>query len=233
MAARMDAQLAILEAKERVDAGAGGQGRPHAVVLLRLPAQHLHRRAGRLARDGRHRLPLHGDLDGPRHHRLHADGRRGRAVGRASSRSPPSKHVFANLGDGTYFHSGLLAIRQSIAAGVNITYKILYNDAVAMTGGQQVGERPEGHSVLQIAHSLMAEGVREDGRSSPTSPRSTTAAKLPPGVDVHHRDELDRDPARAARDQGRHRHHLRPDLRHREAPPAQARHHGRSGRCAW
>src|SRR5256885_8172962 len=68
-------------------------------------------------------------------------------------------HVFANLGDGTYFHSGLLAIRQSIAAGVNITYKLLYNDAVAMTGGQRVGERPEGHSVLQIMNSLKSEGV--------------------------------------------------------------------------
>ena len=73
------------------------------------------------------------------------------------------QHIFANLGDGTYFHSGLLAIRQSIAAGVNITYKILYNDAVAMTGGQQVGERPEGHSVLQIMQSLMAEGVTQAG----------------------------------------------------------------------
>jgi indolepyruvate ferredoxin oxidoreductase len=101
------------------------------------------------------------------------------------------KHVFANLGDGTYFHSGLLAIRQSIAAGVNITYKILYNDAVAMTGGQQVGERPEGHSVIQIAHSLLAEGVTREVIVT-DEPEKYTVAKLPPGVEVHHRDELDR-----------------------------------------
>src|SRR5688572_22400922 len=101
------------------------------------------------------------------------------------------QHVFANLGDGTYFHSGLLAIRQSIAAGVNITYKILYNDAVAMTGGQQVGERPEGHSVIQIAHSLMAEGVTREVIVT-DEPEKYTVAKLPPGVQVHHRDELDR-----------------------------------------
>jgi len=69
------------------------------------------------------------------------------------------KHVFANMGDGTWFHSGILAIRQSVAAGVNITYKILYNDAVAMTGGQRVGERPEGLSVAQIVKSCVAEGV--------------------------------------------------------------------------
>ncbi|MDB5883231.1 MAG: putative indolepyruvate ferredoxin oxidoreductase, alpha and beta subunit [Ramlibacter sp.] len=101
------------------------------------------------------------------------------------------QHVFANLGDGTYFHSGLLAIRQSIAAGVNITYKILYNDAVAMTGGQQVGERPEGHSVTQIAHSMMAEGaVRVVVVTD--EPEKYVSAKLPPGVQVQHRDELDR-----------------------------------------
>ncbi|MBG9388847.1 indolepyruvate ferredoxin oxidoreductase family protein [Caenimonas aquaedulcis] len=101
------------------------------------------------------------------------------------------QHVFANLGDGTYFHSGLLAIRQSIASGVNITYKVLYNDAVAMTGGQQVGERPEGHSVIQIAHSLMAEGVSRLVVVT-DEPEKYTVAKLPPGVEVHHRDELDR-----------------------------------------
>ncbi len=101
------------------------------------------------------------------------------------------KHLFANLGDGTYFHSGLLAIRQSIAAGVNITYKILYNDAVAMTGGQQVGERPEGHSVTQIMKSVLAEGatklviVTDD-------PGKYDGVALEAGVTVQHRDELDR-----------------------------------------
>ncbi|NBO19781.1 MAG: indolepyruvate ferredoxin oxidoreductase family protein, partial [Proteobacteria bacterium] len=67
-----------------------------------------------------------------------------------------TKHIFANLGDGTYFHSGVLAIRQAIAAKVNITYKILYNDAVAMTGGQAVdGEMP----VYRVAQQCIAEGV--------------------------------------------------------------------------
>ena len=99
-------------------------------------------------------------------------------------------HVFANLGDGTYFHSGLLAIRQAIAAGVNITYKILYNDAVAMTGGQQVGERPEGHSVLQIMQSLVAEGVSKLVIVT-DEPEKYDGAKLLGGVTVHHRDELD------------------------------------------
>lgn len=101
------------------------------------------------------------------------------------------QHIFANLGDGTYFHSGSLAIRQSIASGVNITYKVLYNDAVAMTGGQQVGERPEGHSVFQIMKSLVSEGVAKLVIVT-DQPEKYDGKVLEPGVTVHHRDELDR-----------------------------------------
>jgi len=101
------------------------------------------------------------------------------------------KHIFANLGDGTYFHSGSLAIRMSIAAGVNITYKLLYNDAVAMTGGQQVGERPEGHSVMQIQKSMVAEGVKKVVIVT-DEPEKYQGAALEAGITVHHRDELDR-----------------------------------------
>ena len=101
------------------------------------------------------------------------------------------QHIFANLGDGTYFHSGILAIRQSIAAGVNITYKLLYNDAVAMTGGQPVGERPEGHSVLQIAQSMQAEGAQRITVVT-DEPEKYEGVGLVDGVAVFHRDELDR-----------------------------------------
>jgi indolepyruvate ferredoxin oxidoreductase len=100
------------------------------------------------------------------------------------------QHVFANLGDGTYFHSGILAVRQSIAAGVNITYKILYNDAVAMTGGQQVGERPEGHSVVQIAQSMRAEGASKIVVVT-DEPDKYNGVRLADGVQVLHRDSLD------------------------------------------
>ncbi|MDC1310921.1 indolepyruvate ferredoxin oxidoreductase family protein [Burkholderiales bacterium] len=68
------------------------------------------------------------------------------------------KHVFANLGDGTYFHSGSLAIRAALAAGINITYKILYNDAVAMTGGQPIDGTL---TVPMIANQLYSEGIKE------------------------------------------------------------------------
>lgn len=101
------------------------------------------------------------------------------------------QHMFANLGDGTYFHSGLLAVRQSIAAGVNITYKILYNDAVAMTGGQQVGERPEGHSVVQIAQSMRAEGAVKITIVTDEPEKYATVQGLPSGIAIQHRDTLD------------------------------------------
>jgi indolepyruvate ferredoxin oxidoreductase len=96
-------------------------------------------------------------------------------------------HVFQNLGDGTYYHSGLLAIRAAVASGANITYKILFNDAVAMTGGQPV-DGPL--SVPMIAHQLASEAlakitvVTDDVEKYPT-------ADFPEGVLVHHRDELD------------------------------------------
>ncbi|RRB80736.1 pyruvate ferredoxin oxidoreductase, partial [Escherichia coli] len=74
----------------------------------------------------------------------------------ASSKFTGNSHVFPNLGEGTYYHSGSMAIRQSIASKANITYKILYNDAVAMTGGQ----RHDGDlSPQQITFQLHAEGI--------------------------------------------------------------------------
>ncbi|MFZ5662630.1 MAG: indolepyruvate ferredoxin oxidoreductase family protein [Pseudomonadota bacterium] len=97
-------------------------------------------------------------------------------------------HVFQNLGDGTYFHSGSLAIRQSIAAGVNITYKILYNDAVAMTGGQPVDGVL---SVPQIAHQVRAEGVQTIVVLSDDIEKWSDRSIFPSGVEFFDRKELD------------------------------------------
>ena len=96
-------------------------------------------------------------------------------------------HVFANLGDGTYFHSGLLAIRAAVAAGVNITYKILYNDAVAMTGGQAV-DGPL--SVARITHQCAAEGVAAIAVVS-DDPSQHRRRELAAGTRLLHRDGLD------------------------------------------
>jgi indolepyruvate ferredoxin oxidoreductase len=105
----------------------------------------------------------------------------------ASSRFTGNGHIFQNLGEGTYYHSGSMAIRQAIAAGANITYKILFNDAVAMTGGQPV-DGPI--SVHAIAHSVRAEGVARIALVS-DDPSSFAAADLPNGVTIHPREEMD------------------------------------------
>jgi indolepyruvate ferredoxin oxidoreductase len=99
-----------------------------------------------------------------------------------------TKHVFQNLGDGTYFHSGSLAIRQAIAAKVNITYKILYNDAVAMTGGQPVDGTL---TVPDIAHQVRSEGVQTIVVVSDDVAKWSRPEIFPAGVEFVHRDELE------------------------------------------
>jgi indolepyruvate ferredoxin oxidoreductase len=97
-------------------------------------------------------------------------------------------HVFQNLGDGTYIHSGSLAIRAARAAGVNITFKILYNDAVAMTGGQSLDGAP---TVGTMARQVQAEGV-EKVVIVTDEPHKYPAGFIPRGVRVYHRHDLQR-----------------------------------------
>jgi len=96
-------------------------------------------------------------------------------------------HAFVNLGDGTYQHSGILAIRQAVAAGTTVTYKLLYNGAVAMTGGQPVEGGP---SVAQIARQLAAEGVARIAVVADDAARLPPPSELPPGVECGGRDQL-------------------------------------------
>jgi indolepyruvate ferredoxin oxidoreductase len=98
------------------------------------------------------------------------------------------KHVFQNLGDGTYVHSGSLAIRAAAISGVNITYKILYNDAVAMTGGQAA----EGNfSVAQISRQVASEGARKIVVVTDEPDKYPKGSDFAPGTEIRHRDDLD------------------------------------------
>lgn len=99
------------------------------------------------------------------------------------------KHIFANLGDGTYHHSGLLAIRQAISAKANITYKILYNDAVAMTGGQPLDDQL---TPWQIAQQLAGEGVVTIKVVSDEPDKYSSDIVWPKGTTFDHRDDLDK-----------------------------------------
>ncbi len=97
-------------------------------------------------------------------------------------------HVFQNIGDGTYYHSGLLAVRAAAASGVNVTYKILYNDAVAMTGGQPV-DGPL--TVPQITLQVYSEGAKKIAVVTDEPEKYASTVEWAPGVTIHHRDDYD------------------------------------------
>ncbi len=96
-------------------------------------------------------------------------------------------HVFQNLGDGTYNHSGYMAIRASIASNTNITYKILFNDAVAMTGGQA---NDGGLTVPQVARQVAAEGAKRVVVVTDEPDKYPSGTAWPTGLTIHHRDDL-------------------------------------------
>ncbi|MCG3170920.1 MAG: hypothetical protein CALGDGBN_02491 [Pseudomonadales bacterium] len=116
----------------------------------------------------------------------HMGGEGATWIGQAPFTDTP--HVFQNLGDGTYFHSGILAIRAAVAARVAITYKILYNDAVAMTGGQPIDGTL---SVAQIVEQLQGEGVGRIALVSDDPHRYARDVRGFRALTIHHRDELD------------------------------------------
>jgi indolepyruvate ferredoxin oxidoreductase len=191
-AARMDARIALIEAKERsmvvqsVDSGERTpffcSGCPHN-TSTRVPEG-----SRAVAGIGCHYMAVWMDRSTVTFSQMGGEGVSW--VGQAAFTT--DKHVFANLGDGTYFHSGLLAIRQSIAAKVNITYKILFNDAVAMTGGQPIDGTLK---VPEMTRELDAEGavkicvVTDEPQKYENS---EVAKRLAGGVSVHHRDDLDK-----------------------------------------
>ena len=194
IAARIDARLAVLDAQERATQTLLLQSSPDASRQPWFCSGCPHNTSTRVPEGSRamagigcHFMTIWMDRDTMGFTQMGGEG----VPWMGQQPFSHDQHMFANLGDGTYFHSGILAIRQSIAAGVNITYKILYNDAVAMTGGQQVGERPEGHSVVQIAQSMRAEGAVKITIVTDEPEKYAGVKGLPEGIAIQHRDTLD------------------------------------------
>ena len=180
-----------LRAERAGNAGRGAQQSPRADaqsgVLRRMSAQPFDPCPRGQPGARRHRLPLDGDAGQPAADRDRlAHGRRGNDVARPTA-VHPQDHVFANIGDGTYAHSGSLAIRQAIAADVPITYKILFNGFVSMTGGQPI---EGGMTPVQILAELAAEGVKKMALVV-DDPDRYAGVPLPPGVSLRHRDAMD------------------------------------------
>jgi len=134
---------------------------------------------------GCHTLAIHMDRKAGAY--THMGGEGGTWIGQAPFTT--AKHMFQNIGDGTYFHSGYMAIRAAIAAKVNITYKILYNDAVALTGGQPL----DGDLMpWDITHQLWAEGVKRIAVVTDEPDKYSGSVTWAPGAKIHHRRELER-----------------------------------------
>ena len=192
----------------------------HAVFLLRLPAQHLDRGAGRHARLCRHRLPFHGAVDGPQHARLHPDGRRGRQLdrrgavlqARACVPEPRRRHL-----------QPLRLSRDPRRDRVRRQHHL--QDPLQRRGrhDRRPDERRRAHG-RQIARQVAAEGAKRIVVVTDEPGKYTSKTRMAGGITIHHRDDLDAVQTRAGRDSGRHGADLRSDLRGREAPPAQARH---------
>ena len=187
---RIEKRLAFLESKEKRACSPAPRCGAGAPLLLRVPAQHLDHEPSRgEPRLGRDRLPLHGLVADPDDDRdLQPDGRRGCRLG-SDRRPSPRPNTFSPISaTARTQHSGLLAIRQAVAANVPITYKILYNDAVAMTGGQPV----EGTlTVPMITQQLAAEGVQKIVVVTDQPENYRKVKGLAPSVPVRHRRDLD------------------------------------------
>ena len=210
---------------ERARRMTAGRRRPHAVFLLRLPAQFLDRRAGGHARLRRHRLPLHGAVDGPQHARLHPDGRRGRQLDRrgavlqdaARVPEPRRRHLQPLRLPGDPRRDRLR--RQ-------------HHLQDPLQRRRRHDRRPDATTAASPCRRSRARSrpkAPSASSSSPTSRRNIRPApNWPEGITIHHRDDLQAVQTGAARNPRLHRADLRPDLRRREAPPPQARHVPRS-----
>jgi indolepyruvate ferredoxin oxidoreductase len=188
IAARMDTRIAVIEAKERslIEIDTQGierqpwfcSGCPHN-TSTRVPEG-----SRAVAGIGCHFMSIWMDRSTVTFSQMGGEGVSW--VGQAPFST--DKHLFANLGDGTYYHSGALAVRQAIASGVNITYKVLFNDAVAMTGGQPVDGTLR---VPELTRELDAEGAKKIVIVTDEPEKYQGVQGLAPGVTVRHRDELD------------------------------------------
>jgi len=184
---RIDQRLAFLEAKERSQAQIHPPIRRIAYFCSGCPhntSTRVPEGSRALAGIGCHYMAQWMDRETKTFTQMGGEG--ATWLGQAPFSNTP--HVFQNIGDGTYFHSGSLAIRAAVAAGVNITYKILYNDAVAMTGGQPVDGPLD---VPRVAQQLAAEGVAKIVVVTDEPEKYPTAGAFPAGVAVFHRDRLD------------------------------------------